>query len=131
MKCECTHCSCGSVLVIRHPPIRFIGQELQGDPNQNVRVTTLEGIVNVCGACWDGHYKRTAPVPDKLKIEWSRRNFCPNCGVESLYPSGKHAESDSSSVNEFGQCDNCGVGFGFVSVRDGITIRDSVQLTSN
>lgn len=130
MMCECVHCSCQSTLRLQHGPTKFIGHEVQGEPNWNVRIATTDGIINICAMCWDDYYKRTAPVPDSRKIEWSKRNICPSCGVENLYPSGKHSESDSSIVSEFGECSNCGVGFGFISVRERETMRDSVGVSS-
>lgn len=128
MKCECSHCTCGSDLKLAHSPIRFIGEEIQGDPNWNVRVRTLEGVINVCARCWKEHYQRSAPVPDKIKVEWVHRNICPNCGVENLYPSGKfgHSESGgtSSTVREFGTCDNCGMGHAFAGVSEKVFFSD-------
>lgn len=138
MQCECASCECKTVLTAPQGQVRLNSSSSSGllSPGDwEVKVNDGQRARSVCSGCWDAHYRRAAPVPEKQKYEWANEGMCPSCGIEVLLVEASSATTledgrPSSRVIRFAQCPNCGTGFARIEVSDYITIKEEIGIKS-
>lgn len=138
MRCECASCECETILI---PPLGQIKLDtsspagLLSPGDWEVKVNDGQRARSVCSGCWDAHYRRAAPVPEKQRYEWANEGMCPSCGIEVLLVEAASATTredglPSSRVTRFAQCPNCGMGFARIEVNDYITFKEELGIRS-